>query len=185
MEIAAPGYINFTLSKKYLDEKIRVINKLGKKYGRSELGKGQKVLVEFISANPTGPIHLGNGRGGPLGDTLARVMEKTGHKTEREYYVNDWGHQIEILGHSILKDEEAQYRGDYIEELAQKRDKNLQDPMEIGNWAARMIMNSFIKPTSKKLNIHFDNWFSEEKMHKSGKIDAVIEELKEKKFDLR
>lgn len=182
VEIVAPGYINFTLDKKYLEKKIEEINKLGKKYGNSESGRGEKVLVEFISANPTGPIHLGNGRGGPLGDTLARVLEKAGYKTEREYYINDWGHQIEILGHSVLKDEKAQYRGDYIDDLAQKREKSLQDPMEIGNWAAHEMVNKFIKPTCKKLGIHFDCWFHEEDLHKSGKADDVIRMLKEKEL---
>jgi arginyl-tRNA synthetase len=182
VEVAAPGYINFFLEKNYFQKLIKEINKKKEKFGDSDFGKGERVLLEFVSANPTGPIHLGNGRGGPLGDSLARVMEKVGYKTEREYYINDWGHQIEVLGHSILKDDEAQYRGDYVDDLAEKRDKNLKNPIEIGNWAAHVIIDSFIKPTAKKLGIHFNNWFSEESLHKAKKVDDIIKLLKDKKI---
>jgi len=179
-EVAPPGYLNFTLDKKYFQKLISEINKKKENFGNSEKGKGQKVLLEFISSNPTGPIHLGNGRGGPLGDTLARVMEKSGWKTEREFYVNDWGHQVEILGHSILKDEEAQYRGDYVDDLARQKDKKMTDPMEIGNWAAHVIINTYIKPTCKKLGITFNSWFSEEKLHEKKKVDEIIKLLSDK-----
>src|SRR3990172_3517888 len=107
----SPGYINFYMAKKYFQDKLAEINKLGEKFGNSNTGKGKKINIEFISSNPTGPIHLGNARGGPLGDALGNIFEKTGYEVEREYYVNDFGNQVEILGHSILKDEEAQYKG--------------------------------------------------------------------------
>ena len=180
VQVAPPGHINFILKKSYFQDLIEEINKKKKDFGKNDQGNGQKALLEFISSNPTGPIHLGNGRGGPLGDTLARVLSKSGWKTEREFYVNDWGHQIEILGHSILKDEEAQYRGDYIDDLAEKRDKKITSLMEIGNWAAHLIISTYIKPTCKKLGITFNNWFSEESMHQEKKVDEIIEMIKEK-----
>ena len=181
VNIAAPGYINIALKAKYLQKIIAEINKKGKKFGENEAKSGQKVLLEFISSNPTGPIHIGNARGGPLGDTLARVMEKTGHKTEREFYINDCGNQIETLGHSILGDSEAQYSGEYIQDLAKKVDKKLKTPLEIGHWAAHIIMKDYIKPTCKKAGIKFDHWYSEkENLHKKDKVDEIIALLKEK-----
>lgn len=181
VDIAAPGYINITLKKKYLQETVAKINKDGKKFGRNELGKGKKVLLEFVSSNPTGPIHIGNARGGPLGDTLSRVLEKSGYKTKKEFYINDAGNQIEILGHSVLGDSEAQYKGEYIDDLRNKLDKKLKTPLEIGHWAAHMIINDYIKPTCKKAGINFDRWFSEsDNLHKKNKVDGIIGLLKEK-----
>ena len=180
IEVIAPGHINFFVNKKRLQDRVTEINKQKKKFGDSPMGKKRKVIIEFVSSNPTGPIHLGNGRGGPLGDTLASIMEKAGFKTRREFYVNDCGNQIEILGHSILKDEEAQYKGEYIDDLATKLDKNLKTPGEIGHWAAHMILAEHIKPTMKKLGINFDEWFSEESLHKSGKAEEVIKLLEKK-----
>jgi arginyl-tRNA synthetase len=179
--IVAPGYINFTIKKKYLQEIVSKVNKYGRKFGESKIGKGQKVLLEFISSNPTGPIHIGNARGGPLGDSLARIMSKSGYKTEREFYINDWGNQIEILGHSILGDSEAQYSGDYIKILAEKMDKKLKSPLAIGHWAAHMIIKDYIKPTCKKAGIIFDHWYSEkDELHEKNKVDEVIAFLQEK-----
>ena len=93
------------------------INEEKNNFGNSEIGKGKKIHLDFVSANPTGPVHIGNARGGPLGDTLANVFEKAGYKPYREYYVNDAGNQVEILGHSILGDSEAQYSGEYVAEI--------------------------------------------------------------------
>jgi arginyl-tRNA synthetase len=180
IEVARPGYINFYLSPEYFQNKVEEINEKKNRYGNSQRGGGKKVLIEFVSANPTGPIHLGNARGGPLGDAIANVLEKTGHKVQREFYVNDFGNQVLMLGHSILKDELAQYRGDYVEELAKKKDKKMNDPMEIGNWGANAILEKFIKPTCEKLGVNFDNWFSEKSLHSSGEVDTIISLLKDR-----
>jgi len=181
VNIAAPGYINVSLKTKYLQKIVAEIAEYGRKFGENDLGKGQKVLLEFISSNPTGPIHIGNARGGPLGDTLARVLTKSGYKTEREFYINDWGNQIEMLGHSILGDSEAQYKGEYIKELAEKIDKKLKDPLEIGHAAAHMIIKEYIKPTCKKAGIKFDSWYSEkDELHEKDKVEEIIKFLKEK-----
>ncbi len=140
-------------------------------------------MIEFISSNPTGPIHLGNGRGGPLGDTLANVLEKSGYKVQREFYVNDYGNQIEILGHSILKDNQAQYTGDYIDKLAQKVPAGIKNnSREIGYWAASVILEEFIKPTCEKLGIMFDSWFSEKSLQDTGKVEEVLDILKKKQL---
>lgn len=182
IEIAKPGYINFYLSEKYFHNLIEKINKEKEKFGENKLGKNQKVLLEFISCNPTGPVHLGNGRGGPIGDVLANVLEKNNYQTTREFYVNDFGNQVEVLGHSVLKDEEAQYKGDYVDDLARKKDENMTDSMEVGIWAAGMILNDFIKPACKKSGVRFDNWFSEKSLHENGKVEEIIILLKEKKL---
>jgi len=182
IEVAAPGYINFYLSQKYLSDIVAEINKQKEKFGSSSFGQEEKVQIEFISSNPTGPIHLGNGRGGPIGDALGNIFEKMGYKVEREFYVNDFGNQVEVLGHSILKDEEAQYSGDYVSDLANKLPETLKDPMEIGVWGANIILDEFIKPTCKKLGIKFDNWFSEKSLHVSGQVEAVIQLIREKEL---
>jgi len=182
VEIVKPGYINFYLSEEYFRNLIEKINSEENYFGKSDLGKKQKVLLEFISCNPTGPIHLGNARGGPIGDVLANVLEKTGHKVTREFYVNDFGNQVEILGHSVLKDGEAQYKGDYVDDLAERKKESLTDPMAVGIWAAGIILEELIKPTCEKSGIKFDNWFSEKDLHEKGKIEEIIAFLKEKKL---
>jgi arginyl-tRNA synthetase len=180
IEAVEPGYVNFYLSPEYLQNVVAEISKKKEKFGGSNIGKNQKVLVEFISSNPTGPIHLGNGRGGPLGDTLANVLEKSGFKTEREFYVNDYGNQVEVLGHSILKDEDAQYAGDYINDLAEKKPAEIKDPLEIGNWAAGEILSQFIKPTCEKLGVKFNVWFLEKSLHDGKCVEGILEILKNK-----
>ncbi len=103
VEVAGPGFINFYLSKASANEVFRTVRELGDDYGRSELGAGQKVQIEFVSANPVGPLHIGHGRWAALGDSLARVMERAGYDVEREYYINDHGSQMDVFGRSISK----------------------------------------------------------------------------------
>lgn len=117
IEVAKPGFINFFLSKEYLQKEVGEILKQKENFGQLKIGKNKKVQVEFISANPTGPLTVGNTRGGPFGDTLGNVLKRAGFKIEKAYYINDYGMQILTLGHSVLKDSEAQYKGDYIEYL--------------------------------------------------------------------
>jgi len=172
---AKNGFINFYLSKKYLYSQIKEL--LKEKGFPLDLGKGKKVQVEFISANPTGPLTLGNGRGGFCGDVLANVLEKAGYKVEREYYVNDRGGQIEKLGETLLG-KEVFYKGKYIEEL--KRQVKGKNPDKAGKKAADIILKKMIKPTVKKMGIEFDVWFSERKLYKKKKVEKVLKELKEK-----
>lgn len=176
VEVVKPGFINFKIALPYLQNKISEIVEMGEKYGESDLGADLKVNVEFISANPTGPLTLGNGRGGYCGDCLANILEAFGAKVEREYYINDQGAQILKLGHSILKDDQAVYRGKYIDEVAIKIKSK--DPMEAGQQAAAILMEGSIKKTILKMGIKFDHWFSQSALYK-GAIEDAIGMLKE------
>jgi arginyl-tRNA synthetase len=179
IEVAKPGFINFFLSNEYLQRQVGEVLKQGEEFGNLKIGKNQKVQVEFISANPTGPLTVGNSRGGTFGDVLGNVLKKAGFKTEKEYYFNDRGTQITALGHSVLKDEKAQYKGKYIDDLNKKiKEKN---PEKAGEIAAKIIMK-MIKKTVAKMGIKYDRWFSEASLHKSGDVDKVINFLKKKSF---
>ena len=174
------GFINFYLKPEFLQNQVKEIIKQRGKYGKVDIGEGKKVQVEFISSNPTGPITVANGRGGPMGDTLANILNFAGYKTQREFYVNNSGVQISVLGHSILKDSEAQYRGDYIDTLAKRLSEK--GAYKLGQEAAGIIAEEMIKKTVEKLNIKYDKWFFESDLHKKGTPDKIIEILKEKKL---
>lgn len=178
IEVMAPGFVNFWLSEKVLQDELEEILKKKEKYGSSKLGKNKKINVEFISANPVGPLTIGNGRGGFCGDVLANVLERAGYKVGREYYINDTGEQIKKLGHSVLGDEQAVYSGDYIEKLRKKiTEKN---PVKAGEKSAKIILEEMIKPTVKKMGIKFNKWFSEKSLYKSKAIEKIINELDRK-----
>jgi len=185
IEIADPGFINFFISEKYLQERLKVILKEKNKFGNSKIGKNQKINIEFISANPTGPLTLGNGRGGFGGDVLANVLGKAGYKVSREYYINDTGAQIKKLGHSVIGDEEAVYKGNYIDKLRKEllgRQTSQLSAEKIGQKAAKIILGEMIKPSVKKMGIKFDKWFSETTLYKDKEVDKAIDELKKKGF---
>ena len=178
VEKAGPGFINFFLSKKALQEELAEIIKQEDDYGQLDLGKGKKVQVEFISANPTGPLTVGNARGGPCGDALANVLKKAGFQIEKAFYVNDYGQQILSLGHSVLKDKEAKYQGKYIDDLAEKiQEKN---PHKAGQIAAKHIIKDLIQKTTDKLGIKYDDWIFESDLHQSGRVDKVLKYLAKK-----
>lgn len=175
-----PGYVNIFLSDQIIFGVLETILRNNTPFDLVRKEQPEHILVEFISSNPTGPIHLGNARGGPVGDTVARVLEKIGHTVHREFYVNDFGRQIEVLGHSILKDEQAQYRGAYIDALAQEKPQDLSLAKEVGMWAGRCILELYIRPTCEKLGIEFDRFFLESSLHKEKKIEAVTHLLRDK-----
>lgn len=182
VEIAPPGFVNFFIKKEFLQEQVAEILKEEKKYGELNIGQNKKVQVEFISANPTGPLTLGNGRGGFFGDVLANIYGKAGFSVQREYFINDTGYQVEVLGHSILGDDQAQYQGQYVEELRKKFTGffSSKDPKKVGAKAADYIMDKMIKPTVQdRMKIKFDAWFSERKL-KGRATDRMLELLKEK-----
>ncbi|MEK7574179.1 MAG: arginine--tRNA ligase [Patescibacteria group bacterium] len=178
IEVAAPGFINFWLTPKVLQNELKEILKQKEKYGSLKLGKNKKINIEFISANPTGPLTIGNGRGGFCGDVLANVLEKAGYEAVREYYINDTGEQIKKLGHSVLGDEQAVYEGDYIENLR----KNIaeKNPVKVGEKVAKIILEETIKPAVKKMGIRFDEWFSEKSLYKNQAVEKTINELEKK-----
>jgi len=182
IEIAPPGYINFYLSGEYLQNKVAEINREKDNFGNSEIGKGIKVNNEFISANPTGPLTVGNGRGGFYGDTLSNVLKKSGFSVVNEYYINNAGEQVIKLGHSVLKDSEAVYAGEYIEQL-NKKFYAARDAKEAGERSAEFVINEMIKKTvNEKMKIFFDLWISERDLLKNGDVDRAVEILKNKKI---
>ena len=174
------GFMNFFLKPEFLQKQVKEILNKKEKFGQINVGKNKKVQVEFISANPTGPLTIANARGGPMGDVLANVLEKAGYKTEKEFYVNDSGNQILILGKSILGEKGGQYKGEYIDKL-KKRIKE-KDAVKAGKRAAAIITNEMMKKTTDKLGIKYDRWFFESELHKSGKADEVLELLEKKKL---
>lgn len=180
VEAVMPGYVNIYSTATSLQNIISQVLQEQEQFGGSQVGKGQKVLLEYISSNPTGPIHLGNARGGPIGSVLAEVLKKAGYKVWSEFYVNDFGNQVKILGHSILGDEEKQYSGAYIDELAKQRPAEPTDTREVGFWAAEKILKEDIQPTCERLGISFDRFFSEKSLHTDGKVEAVLSFLKGK-----
>ncbi|MFH1460907.1 MAG: arginine--tRNA ligase [Patescibacteria group bacterium] len=185
IEKAGPGFINFFLSEKALQDELKEILKSEENYGNLDIGQKKKVQVEFISANPTGPLTVANARGGPLGDVLANVLNKAGFKTEKAYYVNDYGQQIIVLGHSVLKDGQGKYQGDYIDSLAEEISArgglaNRSDTAKAGQIAAKYIIKDLIQRTTDKMGIKYDEWIFESDLYQSGRVDKVLDFLKEK-----
>ncbi|MFA6098169.1 MAG: arginine--tRNA ligase [Patescibacteria group bacterium] len=199
VEVVQPGFLNFYLDKKWLARQLPLILMEKEKYGRSDFGRGKKVQVEFVSANPTGPIHVGNGRGGFMGDALANILQYAGYRVQREYYVNDVGKQVGILAESVLRRywqhqgikieyPEYCYQGKYIEELAAKlflpnyklnhvhKLEEVRDKIK-GRILQKMIGN-VKRLLEKKLKIKYDRWFSEKSLYNSGEVDRVIQFLK-------
>ena len=181
------GFINFWLSDATLIEELKKLLKAKGKYGKDFLPRAErkKIQVEFISANPTGPLTMANGRGGFLGDALSNVLQWAGNSVEREYYVNDTGNQIITLGKSLLAvrgiipDEEKFYKADYIAKWAKKHKaivkKNKENPLKLGQLAAKDFLASIKNTVIKKAKIRFDRFTSEEKdIHKKGYANNVL-----------
>ena len=159
IQVVKPGFINFFLSTDYLQKKIAEILREKEEYGKVDIGKKEKVNVEFISANPTGPLTLGNARGGFCGDVLAAILEKADFEVTREYYVNDIGSQVEKKLKLSLEGKEGGYTGQHIDEL---RKKGVKDPKK----AAKIILDEHIKPTIKNMGIEFDSFVFESSLEK-------------------
>ena len=190
IEVAGPGFINFYLAPNYLWQELLAINKQKSKYAQVTTKKKQKVMIEFISANPTGPLTLANGRGGFCGDVLANVLERCGYQVAREYYINDAGNQIVTLGNSVLaaakkiKDDESYYHGAYIKEWIAAHqlnyDRYLNRVEELGQKVAKDIFSKQIKPVIQNgMKINFDRYYSEyQELHQQNKISQVLKLLK-------
>ncbi|HUT96421.1 MAG TPA: arginine--tRNA ligase [Candidatus Paceibacterota bacterium] len=172
------GFINFYFKPEFLQNQIKEIIKENKNYGKTNIGNGEKVQVEFISSNPTGPLTVANGRGGPMGDVLANVLNFVGYKIKKEFYINNAGNQIAVLGHSILKDDKAQYRGGYIDSLVGRIKER--DVYKAGQEAAKIIIDEMIKKTTDKFGIKYDEWFWESDLHKKDLTEKIIKLLKDK-----
>jgi arginyl-tRNA synthetase len=199
VEVAGPGFVNVRLAHRWFEDLVRRVLAAGAGFGRVEVGGGERVNVEFISANPTGPLTVGNARGAALGDSLANLLEATGHQVQREYYFNDANAQIDLFGASVeaaylarlgrpAPPPEDGYRGAYVDELAarleQERGAALAELDEverrklITEWAVRRMLAA-IRDTVERLGVRFDVWFSEQTLHTSGAIDAAVTRLRE------
>ncbi len=174
------GFLNFFISRNYLKKQLEKILKEKNKFGSLKPVKKEKINVEFISANPTGPLTLGNGRGGFCGDVLANVLEKAGYSVTKEYYINDTGNQIKKLGHSVIGDSEAVYKGEYILKLRDEIKGD--DPEKVGEIAAKYILQKMLKPAVKKMGIKFDVWFSEKSLYEKNDVDKAIAQLAKNGF---
>ena len=198
-EIAGPGFINFFLSDRYYADILADVDEKGADYGKSNYGEGKRVLVEFVSANPTGPMHIGNARGGALGDCLASVLEAAGYYTEREFYINDAGNQINKFGLSLdlrylqlykdgIEMPEDSYHGEDIINHAKAfaeihGDSYVEKPEE----ERRKALVEFALPKNiqglhddlAKYRINYDTWFKESSLHQNGETARIIELLKQ------
>jgi len=184
VEIIEPGFINFFLKPKFLQKQIEEILKQGEDFGKINIGKNKKIQVEFISANPTGLLHLGHGRGAFFGDVLSNVLTKAGYKIEREYYINDAkkSTQIQELGRTALGKGKT-YLTPYLKSKTQNLKPELRrvkNEGEVGYKLAKEIHKDIKSFIEKKLKIRFDKWFSEESLYKSGEIDKIYQWLKKK-----
>ncbi len=201
VEIAGPGFINFRLSNKWYGDVLEAVETEGEDYGRVNVGNGERVMVEFVSANPTGPMTIGNARGGVLGDTLATVLERAGYDVYREFYVNDAGNQVDLFGKSIearylqqLLGEDAVefpdngYHGDDIKDMAKLIIENDGDKWVNVDSAERC--EAFVrfalprniermKTDLARYRVNFDNWFLESSLHESGYVTETIDLLTE------
>ena len=199
-EIAGPGFINFYFSDKYYNEILRDIVKSGENYGRSDFGEGKKILVEFVSANPTGPMHIGNARGGAIGDCLASVLDAAGYYVQREFYVNDAGNQIEkfatslevrylnLCGKDVEMPEDAYHGEDITVHAKNFYNINGDKYANTSSEERRKALVDYALPLNiqgleddlKKYRIVYDKWFKESALHNDGSVKKVIDALKEK-----
>ena len=199
-EIAGPGFINFYLSDKYYSEILKDVVESGDSYGRSDYGEGKRILVEFVSANPTGPMHIGNARGGAIGDCLSSVLDAAGYDVQREFYINDAGNQIEKFatslevrylqecGRDIELPEDAYHGADITAHarnfFAQVGDKYADcDSQERRDALVAYALPKNIEGLEAdlgKYRIKYDKWFKESTLHNDGSVKAIIDALKEK-----
>jgi arginyl-tRNA synthetase len=196
VEVAGPGFLNVTFAPSFWHGILADVQAEGATYGASNVGCGQKVQVEYVSANPTGPLHIGHGRGAALGDSLARLLRKTGHNVECEYYVNDAGRQMRILGDSVwlrlrqlagqdVPDLEDFYRGDYIKDIAARVHRENPgiltlpeaEAIDLCFVAAVDEILAGIKQDLADFRVGHDVWFSEKSLVEAGRIDETFADL--------
>jgi arginyl-tRNA synthetase len=202
VEVAGPGFMNFFIRGDVWSTLLHDVDKLGDRYGASDYGKGKKIHLEFVSANPTGPLHIGHARGAVVGDVIANILEASGFSVFCEYYINDTGNQMNNLGKSIffryfelLGDDvefpEGCYQGDYIRDLAKEiiaregegyRNRNQEETIRtFTDYAASAILNG-IKDDLKTFGVVFDNYFSEKDLYKDDGVAKLLAELEKRNF---
>ena len=200
VEIAGPGFINLKMSNEFFLERLKNAVKQGDGFGQTDVGQGTKVMIEFVSANPTGPLHVGHGRGAAVGDALGRILKKAGYDLSTEYYINDVGNQMNFLGRSTwlryrellgeaIEFPDDHYRGEYIKNIAneiveQKGDEFLSKPEEeCLPFFRKFAKDNILKGIQKDLTefrVNFDNWFSEQSLYDDSSVEKAIEWLKGK-----
>jgi arginyl-tRNA synthetase len=202
VEIAGPGFMNFFIRVDVWSTLLHDVEKLGDRYGASDYGKGKKIHLEFVSANPTGPLHIGHARGAVVGDVIANILEASGFSVFCEYYINDTGNQMNNLGKSVfsrylelLGDDvdfpEGCYQGDYIRDLAKEiiardgedyHNRNQEETIRtFTDYAASSILNG-IKDDLKAFGVVFDNYFSEKDLYKGDGVAKLLAELEKRNF---
>jgi len=193
---ASGGYVNFKLNPEWLQRLVAEVTSRGEGYGASELGRGERVQVEFGSINPTGPLHIGHGRGVVLGDSMSRLLEFTGHGVSREYYVNDQNTQARRFGASVWarmhgeEPPEGGYTGSYVIELAEMAKQELGDIDSLPAEEAEAKVREFavgvivyrIRASVARLNVRYDEWFPESRLWQEGLPQLAIERLRESAF---
>ena len=198
LEIAKPGFINFKLAISSLTNSLKKITDLNNNYGKNNSGHQKKVLVEFVSANPTGPLTVGHGRGAIIGDVVSNILTWNGYKVDREYYYNNAGRQMRILGESLKARyyellnidydfPEDGYKGDYLKKIASslvddKKDTLLNKPDDFFKDNAEKYIFNQIKKTLAKIGLKFDNYYNENQLYENKKIFDVVDKLKNKKL---
>ncbi|MBH8604244.1 arginine--tRNA ligase [Thermoactinomyces sp. CICC 10522] len=202
IQIAGPGFINFFLDRSFLTDVLVEIKRSGDAYGRSDSGQGEKVNVEFCSANPTGKLHLGHARGSAVGDALSNILEAAGYEVTREYYINDAGNQMNMMAQSIearyfeglgkeIEFPEDGYRGEEMiaiaEELIQQEGERLlgmdrEERLQFLKEYGKKKLLEKIKDDLRDYRVEFDVWFSEQSLYQSGAIEKTLTELKEKGY---
>ena len=195
--IAGPGFINISINKEQIVSQLRNVLEEKSDFGRNKAGTGKRVLVEFVSANPTGPLTVGHGRGAILGDVISNILEWNGYDVEREYYYNNAGRQMQKLGESVksrylevlgedTEFPEDGYEGEYIIDIARKLEETdgeaLKDSSDISPFQNAAEENIFqnIEATLNRIGLKFDNFFNENTLYESGAIDSVVKALREK-----
>ncbi len=199
-EIAGPGFLNFFIHPKAWLPRLKEIHEAGDRYGASDMGKGIKYQVEYVSSNPTGPLHVGHGRGAAVGDSVANILGFCGYDVQKEYYINDSGRQIRTLGLSVFiryKELLGQnppfpdecYQGDYIKEIAgeirQKHGESmLSEPedeavLACARYAAEQILKG-IETDLADFGVRFDRWFSEQRLYDEGKVEKTLAAMKDR-----
>lgn len=202
VNVAPPGFLNLTFHPLRWIEVLRMIQDNGSLYGTSHIGKGKRILLEFVSANPTGPLHVGHGRGAALGQAMARLLESVGFTVSREYYINDAGRQLQLLGRSVYARyrehwgkpssfPEDGYHGDYIkivaESVAKAHGQTLLDgsPDEAETLCAKLASQMLLDRVKEDLatfGVEFETWFSETSLHTGGLIQQSLDELRQKRL---
>ncbi|MDL2297568.1 arginine--tRNA ligase [Synergistaceae bacterium OttesenSCG-928-D05] len=204
VEIAGPGFMNFTLSARWITEAVGSAVEKRENYGRVEIGNGRKVQVEFVSANPTGPLHMGHGRGAAVGSITASILDFAGWNVEREYYINDAGLQMELLGKSaqaryfeeLGRANEAPfpedgYQGGYMADIAKKfvekygsslADKPLDETVEFFMRETSQYVLEIIRKDLEEFGVTFDVWFSEQSLYDNNLVDPAMKALKERDY---